>query len=242
MKYIIIIFLSFLLYNCSFKKNCIYQNTIYDKYIFAINKIKNKKYKDSIKILKKLEKKNQFGIYTEKIRISLINSYYLSSNYYLAKKLIEKFIKNNPFHKKSDYLIYLHGLINISINNNKLKKIFRINQFEHNNKYIKEALCDFNKIINNYPKSKYILSSIKRSIILKHKLAQHELKIIKYYINCNAYKAVIYRTKNMINNFPYTKETYKALFYMKKSYKKLKNFNKEKNIKNMIKKYYKYFY
>lgn len=202
----------------------------------AQNKLLHKNYEGAIQDLIKLKNLHPFHPYPQQIHIDLIYAYYKINNLKLASSFAQHFLQLYPDYKNLDYILYMNGLINMSLDKRNtffLIKYLNINWCNYNSNYANNAFHSFLQLIKNYPNSQYCFDAYKRLKILKNRIAEYELSVIKFYNQRNAYLSVISRSKKMLRYFPDTQATFKALYYMKHAYENI-NSLKESNYINAI--------
>lgn len=209
---------------------------LFKNYIKIQKKLLHKHYTEAIQDLINIQNLHPMEPYAQKIHLNLIYAYYKTHDLKSANNSIQLFMKIYPNHKYLDYILYMHGIINMSLDNNNislLAKYFNIHQNNYNPHYAIDAFHSLSKLIKYFPNSQYYVDSYKRLIILKNRIAEYELSIIKFYYQRHAYISVIIRSEKMLSCFQDTKATLHALHYMKKAYKNL-NLIDQFNIVNKI--------
>ncbi|QOI11231.1 outer membrane protein assembly factor BamD [Blochmannia endosymbiont of Colobopsis nipponica] len=160
----------------------------------------------------------------QQAQLNLIDFYYTSDNPELTKKTINQFLYLYPYNPNLDYVFYIKGLTNLSLDKNHnylLYKLLNINPSHHNPIYAYEALRDFTYIIEKYPDSKFRSTVNDHILFLKNRIAEYELHIVKFYNTKKAYIAVINRVNKIIDNLPDTSITYQSLNYLYIAYEQL---------------------
>ncbi len=212
--------LSLILIGCS-SKNTVPDNPPAELYATAKKKLQDGHFKDAIRQLEALDSRYPFGPYSQQVQLDLIYAYYKSADLLLAEASIERFMRLNSTHPDIDYVLYMRGLINMSLDDNLLHSFFGIDRSDRDPQHARNAFRDFRQLVQNYPNSQYVADSNKRLIFLKNKLANYELAIAQYYTKREAYVAVVNRIEQMIKNYPDTEATRDALPLMKKAYEEL---------------------
>ncbi|WP_348666152.1 outer membrane protein assembly factor BamD [Arsenophonus symbiont of Ornithomya chloropus] len=221
-KYLLIfITINLLIAGCSSNKNIISEASENDIYQSSQEKLKKHNYKGAIKLLEKLCSNYPLSVYKKKAQLDLIYAYYKSAEFFLAIKIIDRFILSNPNDHNIDYVLYMRGLNAQKLDQNILQDFFGIDHSDKDPQYAIAAFKSFTQLIHSYPNSFYVNNSLKHLFLIKERLAKYQLAIIKYYSKRGAYIAIINRTKNMLKQFPDSKYTQHALQYMKIAYNKL---------------------
>ncbi|WP_067498631.1 outer membrane protein assembly factor BamD [Candidatus Gullanella endobia] len=241
MRYLeyVILCLFLVIAGCTNKKSIIPDNYFPSEiYASAQKKLQNGNYTSAIKDLEELENLYLSGFYMQQVQLDLIYAYYKSANLSMAKVSIDRFLRLNPIHQNIDYVLYVRGLTNMMLDENKLQEFFGIDRSDRSLEYSREAFNDFSQLIRDYPDSKYNIDVTKYLVYLKERLAKHNLCIVKYYNKLDAYVAIVNRVEKMLRDFPDIKATQQALPYMEKAYRELQlnnQIDKTEKIKNKSK-------
>lgn len=221
--YTIILMINIVIVSCTTTPIHTPKNSYIHLYKSAQRNLDCNNYNAAIQDLKNLKNLYLFHPQSQKINLYLIYTYYKADDLNSSNETIQYFLKSYPNYKHLDYVLYMHGLVNMTLdkNNTILSKYVNLNWADHNPVYANIAFHSFIKLIRNYPNSIYSLDAYKRLIFLKNRIAEYELSIIKFYDTKNAYLSVIARTEKMLYYFPNTQAAYKALFYMHKAYKNI---------------------
>lgn len=235
-SYIIILIINIIVTSCTTTSINTANNSSSYLYKSAQNKLNKNNYKGAIQDLIHLQHLYLFEPYPQQIHLFLIYAYYKINDLKSSNETIQCFLKLYPNHKNLDYVLYMHGLVNMTLDTNNTIpiKYLNINWVDHNPKYANIAFQSFLNLIHNYPNSIYSLDAYKRLIFLKNRIAEYELSIIKFYNTKNAYISVITRTEKMLRYFPDTQATYKALHYMYRAYQNIHLYDQANKIMKII--------
>lgn len=209
------------------------------QYKIVQNKLLHKNYTGAIQDLLRIKKIYPFDPYPQQIHLDLIYAYYKSYDLQAANDSIQKFLKLYPNHKNLDYILYMNGIVNMSLDKKNwffLSKYFNIHWDNLNPNYAHNAFHSFLKLIHQYPNSQYCDDAYKRLIILKNRIAEYELSVIKFYYKRNAYISVIVRSEKMLRYFPDTQATLHGLYYMKRAYQNIHLLDQSNKINQIINK------
>ncbi|UVK77498.1 MAG: outer membrane protein assembly factor BamD [Sodalis sp. Fse] len=212
--------LSIMLIGCSRNKNTVPDNQPSKIYASAQQKLQDGYYNRAIKELETLDNCYPFSPYAQQVHLDLIYAYYKSDNLSLTQTSIDRFLRLNPTHPNVDYVLYMRGLINMTLDDNPLQEFF-VDRYDRNPAHARAAFRDFMQLIRSYSNSRYAMDANKRLVYLKNRLAKHELSIVKYYNKRKAYVAVVKRVEQMLIDFPDTQATRQALPYMQQAYQQL---------------------
>lgn len=234
--YIITLIINIIITSCTINSIHTTNNTPQYLYKSIQNKLRNNNYKEAIQDLIHLKNLYLFDPYPQQIHLYLIYAYYKSNDLKSSNETIQNFLRLYPNYKHLDYVLYMHGLVNMTLDNNNITliKYLNINRTDRNPIYANIAFRSFITLLNNYPNSAYAGDAYKRLIFLKNRIAEYELSIIKFYNKKHAYISVIARSEKMLRCFPDTQATRKALFYMHKAYQNTHLYEQAEKIMKII--------
>ncbi|AYN24671.1 outer membrane protein assembly factor BamD [Buchnera aphidicola] len=227
-----ILFLTFEVYSQNLKSHIFMSN--YYFYQKCKKALKEENFYKAIFNLENIKKNNIINYIDDKVRINLIYAYYKVSEFNMAEKNIEEFIKLYPKHPNIDYIFYIKSLINISLDKKIYHNVFSIKTYKSNPIYATKAFFQLKNFIYNYPNSSYVVNAKKDLFYLKNRLSEYDLKILKYYFFQKKYIAVINRGEEILKKYPETLAAINALEYMKKSFLALKIFDTAEKISKII--------
>ncbi|MBU2917427.1 outer membrane protein assembly factor BamD [Psychrosphaera sp. F3M07] len=191
------------------------------RYVEAKKSLNDGMYNRAITILSDLESRYPFGPLSRQVQLDLIFAYYKSGKFAEALPSIDRFINLNPNHPQLDYVIYMKGLVNMETGINGFQDFFGIENADKDMVTSREAFNDFNRLVDNYPESKYIPDAKKRMMILLDKLAHHEIVIAEYYMRRSAYVAALNRCKYVLEYYQQSTSVKDALTIMISAYDSL---------------------
>ncbi|WP_413692311.1 outer membrane protein assembly factor BamD [Psychromonas sp. KJ10-2] len=178
-------------------------------------------FEKAAEILEALDSRYPFGPHSEQVQLDLIYTYYKQGDMALALANIDKFIRLNPTHKDLDYVYYMRGLTNLTVDEQFFQNLFGVDRFNRDQSYSQRAFKDFNRILTNYPDSEYAKDARQRMVYLKDRVARYEVAVAEWYIKREAYIAAINRSKIVLNNYPDTHAVKDALEIMIEAYEEL---------------------
>ena len=179
-------------------------------------------YLNAIELLEALDSRYPFGAYSNQVQLDLIYAYYKQDDTAQAIANIDRFIRLNPAHKNIDYVFYMRGLTNMAADYNFFQDFLGINRDDKDPSYARQAFQDFKTLLQNYPNSSYAADARARMIGLKNRLARYDLGVAEYYVKRDALIAAANRAKLIVETYPDTMETEKALEIMVNAYDTLK--------------------
>lgn len=175
-------------------------------------------YNNAIRYLEAIDSRAQQGAYGEQILLSTIYAQYKLGEYYKALDVAERFSRAYPHSASMDYAFYLAALSNARLGDNWIQDFFGINRSSRSVANIHNAYGNFQTIVQQFPQSQYAQDAANWLVYLKNRLAEHELKIAEFYMERDAYVAVVNRVEEVLRVFPDSKATAEALPLMKESF------------------------
>ena len=200
LKYILIIFI-LVLTSCKTEKkevSVIEETSIDLQMIKAYNEgIKNLESGDALLAAKKFnEAEILFPQSKWAPRASLMSAYSYYSQEYFANAIgeLERFLETYPSHERVSYAYYLLGICYYD----------QIIDEKRDLKVIEDAKKNFEKVINDYPKSDFALDSEYKLELIEEILASKEMYLARYYIEREKWIPAINRYKNVLKHYERT--------------------------------------
>ena len=162
---------------------------VYNK---ALAKFKKEQYSSAADMFEEIEENHPYSRYAAKAQIMAAFCFYQGREYAEAISILEMFSRLHPLHKYSPYALYLNGLCY-----EKQTKRVQCNQDN-----TMTAINVFEKLINQFPNTKYAKIARFRAKALEEILAIGEYKIGLYYLKRGFYPAAIARFQGIMRNFP----------------------------------------
>ncbi|MCE9680582.1 outer membrane protein assembly factor BamD [Shewanella sp. AS1] len=175
----------------------------------------------AVRSLEALDSRYPFGPHKTQVQLDLIYAYYKLDDAASGIANIDRFIRLNPTHKDIDYVYYMRGLMNMQSDNYMFHEMLGIDRTDRDPKAAQDAFKDFSRLIKSYPNSKYAADAQKRMQFLKNRLAKYDITVAEYYIKMNAWSAAAVRAQSVMESYPDTPETEKALEIMATAYEEL---------------------
>ncbi|MFA9489476.1 MULTISPECIES: outer membrane protein assembly factor BamD [unclassified Mannheimia] len=211
-----------LVVGCSSSNKDIEESNAQDLYSKGQTYLQDGDYNSAIRYLEGVGTKG--GQYTglgEQTQLSLIYAQYKVGEYYKALDAAERFARSYPNAANMDYVFYLAGLSNARLGDNFIQDFFGVNRAFRAVDNVRNAYGNFQTIVQHYPQSQYAQDAQNWMNYLFNRLAEHELSIVKFYDDRNAYVAVVNRIEEMLRFYPNTEATKAALPYLKEAYKQM---------------------
>lgn len=194
------------------------ESAIYEQ---AQKNVAKENFTQASKDFEALEARFPYGEYADKAQLGLIHAYYKRNDSALALSAADRFIRMNPQHPKVDYAYYLKGLVAFDQNYSFTFRYLPLDKSTRDPSFAQESFDAFKELVSRFPNSEYRSDAHKRMIFLRNQLANHELKIVEYYIKRGAYLAAANRANHLVKHFEQTPAIPKALAALVTSYQRL---------------------
>ena len=222
-KFVIALCLSCLLQACSSSSNERKDNyadwSVEDFLSASKEEFDDENYKKTIEILEQLDSRYPFGKHSAQAQLDLINAYYKNSDSEAAEGSAERFIKTHPRHPKIDYAYYLKALINFNRGLGFIDRYVPSDRTQRDVLFTQNAYLNLEELLRRFPESEYISDVQQRMVFLKNALARHELHVMRFYMDREAYIAAANRANYIIQNYGNTPAVPYALQLQIKAYK-----------------------
>lgn len=206
---------------CANKEQALKQQSEQQYYQAAQKAMDANNFAMAVEQLEELESRFPFGRYAVQTQLDLIYAYYRSLEYTAAAIQAERFIRQNPAHQDVDYAYYMKGLAHFSTDRGLLARILPTSPAERDIQPIKKAFSDFGQLLNKFPQSRYAKDAQHRMIYLRNLMAEHELIVARYYVERQAFVAVLNRAKTVMEDYPKTPAVAEAMALAIKAYREL---------------------
>lgn len=196
-------------------------NTPQAMYKEAKQNLDNELFGRAITLLSAIDSRFPFGPISKQVQLDLIYAYYRSGKYPQAVAHIDRFMRLNPDHPDNDYVLYIRGRVNMDTGINVFQELVGIERSEKDITPVRDAFSDFQKLLKNYPDSKYQTDARQRMVYLLNLLSRHELAIADYYLRRGAYLAAANRGKYILEYYSDSASVKDALELMVVCYERL---------------------
>ncbi|WP_299492531.1 outer membrane protein assembly factor BamD [uncultured Shewanella sp.] len=175
----------------------------------------------AVRSLEALDSRFPFGPHKTQVQLDLIYAYYKLNDPASGLANIDRFIRLNPTHKDIDYVYYMRGLVNMQIDDYLFHDMLNIDRSDRDPKPAQDAFKDFGRLLKLYPNSKYAADAQQRMIAIKNRLARYSIHVAQYYLKMNAWSAAANRAQLVLETYPDTPSTERALEIMAQAYGEL---------------------
>jgi outer membrane protein assembly factor BamD len=95
----------------------------------------------------------------------------------------------------------MRGVASFSKGQSWLQKRFNVSPADRDPERLMDAYQSFRTVVNNYPKSIYRQDSELRMSYLRNLMAEHYMRVAKYYYSIDAYVAAADRASDVVSHF-----------------------------------------
>jgi outer membrane protein assembly factor BamD len=165
---------------------------------------------------------------TKKAELKLADVYYLGGKYIEAEAAYHYFIMIHPRSKHIPYALFYNGMSYYK----------QIESIGRNQKPIKKAKLEFEKLISKFPYSKYSKKAFKLIRLINIHLSENTFFTGLYYFNAGMWKQAAYMYKVVLNKYQGLPIIPKTLYYIIVCYKNLNNKKMEQRYKEFLLSHY----
>ena len=169
-------------------------------------------YGPAIKRFEELEARFPYGRYAQQAQLEIIYAYFKDNQGPLAIEAADRFIRLHPTHPHVAYAYYLKGLVNVPKHQGLAKYLNTGDDTQRRDpKSVEEAHLAFKEVVERFPDSHYAQDASRRIAYLSNEIAKHEISVAKFYLDEDAYVAVVNHSKFVLENFQSTPSVEDAL-------------------------------
>jgi len=165
------------------------------------NSLRLRNYESAIEIFETLESRYPFGVYAQQAQLEIAYANYKQREPDAAIAAADHFIKMNPLHEHIDYAYYLKGLTDYHRHDSFFDKFIHRDISGMDPTPLENAFIQFKLLLERFPDSRYAADARQRMIHLRNLLAQHELRVAKYYQKRHAWAAVAKRASYVVEHY-----------------------------------------
>jgi len=178
-------------------------------------------FQTAVKHLESLEARYPFDPHAKQAQLEIAYAYYKFDELDQATSAIDRFERLHPRDSHLDYVYYLKGLINFNRGQGLLDAWFPRDPAQHDPAVLEQAFNDFSTLVRRFPDSSYAGDAHQRMIYIRNQLARKEILIAEFYVERKSWVSSAKRAKTVLQRFPRTIWTKRALEIMLLSYQKL---------------------
>jgi len=163
-----------------------------------------------------------FGQYAQDAQVDLIYCYYKDDNVPFVLASSDRYIQLFPMSNYVAYAYYMRGLAEFYQNRSFLDQHYINTDYSQRDlKPLKKAFLDFQRVIQDYPHSKYAPDARRRMVYIRNIIALHSLEMGEFYYKRHAYVAAANRANDVIRHYQGSTSMPSALVLMAASYQQL---------------------
>ena len=147
-------------------------------------------YSKAVENYQRLESLYPYSREALQAQIMTAYTYYLKGDALPAVHAADRFIRLHPRNPHVDYVRYLKGVAHYA----------NIGQPDRDPKHARKAIEAFSQLIRQHPDSRYVPDALKRMRRADRILAQHELHVARFYMDRQAYVAVVNRSQRVLTD------------------------------------------
>jgi len=153
----------------------------------------------------RLHPHTEFG---RKSQVMLAFASYSRGNYIDSIQSARRFLALHPNHEDAAYAQYLIAM----------SYYRQIPDVTRDQSDTRQAMDEFEKLIETYPESEYVPEARRRLIAAQDQLAGKEMEVGRYYLERDDNAAAVNRFRNVVENYQQTRHVEEALFRLTESY------------------------
>ncbi len=233
-SFILLIIASQLLSGCSiFSKEQEPTRTVEEYFQRGHEALNDSAWDLAIKEFEKLRSVYPYGAWSEQASLELAYAYYRNSEPQSAVREVEEFIRMYPKHARLPYAMYLKGISRESTTRSFLDNYIS-DPSRRDSEPVRQAYQDYLNLIQRFPNSEYASDAKLRLVRLRNNLARHEMQVAEFYLERQAWLAAAKRAQYVLENYPQTPSSQRALQIMAQSYDALGLTQSSSEVKQVI--------
>lgn len=191
-------------------------------YTEANDELTSRNYAHAIKLYDILISRYPYGKFAEQALLDKAYAYYKNEDKQLALDTIAEFQKLYPNHPRTDYVLYLKGLVEYDARDKSfLDKFSEQNMSERDPESAQKAYDAYQELVTRFPNSQYVPDATQKIKDLVDAFGGHEIAIARYYYKMGAFIAAANRASKVVNDYKNTPYVEEALAIMMSSYDRL---------------------
>lgn len=199
---------------CTSKKDAVKKTAVFDAEaaVHEVDeKIKERRFEEARELLGDIKRNDTSGEYILLAEVRTGDTFYMEGQYEAAAVEYGHFLKIHPYHTYSSYAQYQLAMTYFK----------RIGTVDVSYSLAQNALLEFEKLLQLYPRNPYIKVVESRIKACKDILAEYEFYVADFYFRKGSYGAAADRLSGLLERYPGTGKESEALFYLGVSYKNM---------------------
>lgn len=162
-----------------------------------------------------------FTEYATQAHAELVYALYRNYQHEQAITDADRFLREHPRHDLVPYVRYLRGLVFFERGNGFFDGLPFVDASRRDTTDARRAFDEFSLLTQRYPDSPYVGDAHERMIFLRNRIAEHEMHVVRFYVERGAYVAAARRAQQVIAEYPGAPASYEALILSERSYRAL---------------------
>lgn len=175
----------------------------------------------AVQIYEQLTVRHPFSPQARQAKLDLIYVYYRANSPEQAIDAADNFIIENPRDPNVDYAYYLRGLVHFESDLNIIERLLGVDIAERPPNDAYRSFSYFQLLLQRFPRSAYAEDARERMVFLRNRLSAYEVYVAEYYMKRGAYVGAANRARYVLENYPDSPATEKALALLTRAYDKL---------------------
>ncbi len=182
-----------------------------EMYKTGVSQYNSLHYEDAEGTFEKLMERYPLSSYALEGEIMLADVLYMDEKYDEARVYYTDFVALHPSHAKASYALFQKGMC-----------YFRnVLSLDRDQTTTRKAIIAFEDLTRQFPFSSYNERAEELIAFLKRRLSERELYVGMFYLKKKNYKGALARFNTILKEYPESEEIDEVLFYIVKSYSKL---------------------
>lgn len=182
-----------------------------EMYYAGVKQYQAQRYEEAEQILELLLERYPLNHYAIDGEIMLADALYAEEKYDEARVYYTNFVALHPSYPKAPYALFQKGMC-----------FFRnVLTLDRDQTTTRKAILAFEDLSNDFPDSSYNKKAEELIAFLRKRLAEREMYVGRFYLKKKNYKGALARFKVVLDEYPDSKVIDEILFYIVKSYVKL---------------------
>ncbi len=178
-------------------------------------------FETAVEHLEQLQARYPFGILARQAQLDIIYMYYEADEPDSAITAADRYIRLYPRDENIAYAYYMRATANMNRGQDFFSRTFRLDRSQRDPEPLRQAYADFSYLVQHFPDSPYAQDARERIVRLYEQLAEHELHVARFYMRRGAYVAAAQRAQDVVDNFPDTPASKRALKVLAQAYERL---------------------
>ena len=168
-----------------------------------------------------LEALYPFGKYSYYSQLDIIYCYYKQDDVGMTLASADRYIQLYPGSPYVPYAYYMRGLSEFYQGRNFLDNHYPTDYSQRDLEPLRKAFVDFDRVVRDYPHSKYAPDARRRMIYIRNLMALHNLEVAQFYFNHRSYVGAANRANDVVKHYQGSAAIPGALIMMTQSYQQL---------------------